>query len=188
MSINFFGQSSNDPTAGITYVTLETNKKELAKEISQFKSKEYIINTIIGPAGNEEFQFETESLAADDSGGLISVAFNCDKVDKRGLLLSFFGDHRNQNGVSGTAYGFRYIPLKDAQDLLIRLMGVKSNNKKYMSKESDVNNVYVQFEDIKFVLYKDGGEKVRVLWNGFEVIWEKTAYQRTKRRLDKWFE
>lgn len=173
---------------GITYVTIETSKKELAKEISQFRSKEYIINEIIGPAQDKEFQFETESLASDNSGGLISVAFNCDDIDKRGLLLAFFGDHRNQYGVSSTAYGFRYIPLEDAQNLLLRLKGVKANNKKYMSKDTDVNNVYVQFEDIKFVLYKDGGEKVRVFWNGFEVIWEKTAYERTRRRLDKWFD
>lgn len=174
--------------AGITYVAIETSKKELAKEISQFRSKEYIINEIIGPVGEKEVQFETESLASDNSGGLISVAFNCDDVDERGLLLAFFGDHRNQYGVSSTAYGFRYIPLDDAQKLLTRLRKVKDDKKKYMSSDTDVNNVYVEFEDIKFVLYKDGGEKVRVFWNGFEVIWEKTAYTRTRKRLDRWFE
>ena len=174
--------------AGITYVAIETSKKELAKEISQFRSKEYIINEIIGPVGEKEVQFETESLASDNSGGLISVAFNCDDVDERGLLLAFFGDHRNQYGVSSTAYGFRYIPLEHAQKLLTRLRSVKDDKKKYMSSDTDVNNVYVEFEDIKFVLYKDGGEKVRVFWNGFEVIWEKTAYTRTRKRLDKWFE
>jgi hypothetical protein len=174
--------------AGITYVAIETSKKELAKEISQFRSKEYIINEIIGPVGDKEIQFETESLASDNSGGLISVAFNCDDVDERGLLLAFFGDHRNQYGVSSTAYGFRYIPLDDAQKLLTRLRKVKDDKKKYMSSDTDVNNVYVEFEDIKFVLYKDGGEKVRVFWNGFEVIWEKTAYTRTRKRLDRWFD
>jgi hypothetical protein len=174
--------------AGITYVAIETSKKELAKEISQFRSKEYIINEIIGAVGDKEIQFETESLASDNSGGLISVAFNCDDVDERGLLLAFFGDHRNQYGVSSTAYAFRYIPLDDAQKLLTRLRKVKDDKKKYMSSDTDVNNVYVEFEDIKFVLYKDGGEKVRVFWNGFEVIWEKTAYTRTRKRLDKWFE
>jgi hypothetical protein len=90
--------------------------------------------------------------------------------------------------VSSTAYAFRYIPLDDAQKLLTRLRKVKDDKKKYMSSDTDVNNVYVEFEDIKFVLYKDGGEKVRVFWNGFEVIWEKTAYTRTRKRLDKWFE
>ena len=173
--------------AGITYVDVKTSKKELAKEISQFRSKEFIVNKIIGSIGDKEVQFETESLASDNSGGLISVAFNCNDVDKRGLLLSFFGDHRNQYGISSTAYGFRYIPLEDAQILLTKLRGVKDDNKKYMSSDNDVNNVYVEFEDIKFVLYKDGGEKVRVFWNGFEVIWEKTAYTRTRKRLDKWF-
>ena len=188
-----YSQSSGDialsaaAIAGITYVTIKTSKKELAKEISQFRSKEYIINEIIGPAGEKQFRFEAESLASDDSGGLISIAFNCNDVNERGLILAFFGDHRNQYGVSSTAYGFRYIPLENAQKLLTRLLELKEDHKKYMSSETDVNNVYVQFEDIKFVLYKDGGEKVRVFWNGFEVIWEKTAYKRTRRRLEKWF-
>jgi len=173
--------------AGITYVAIKTSQKELSKEISQFRSKEYIIDEIIGDVGEKVVTFETESLASDDSGGIISVAFNCDEVDERGLLLAFFGDHRNQYGVASTAYAFRYIPLEKAQNLLTRITQVKDDNKKYMSDESDVNNVYIQFEDIKFVLYRDNGENIRVFWNGFEVIWEKTAYNRTRRRLDKWF-
>jgi hypothetical protein len=28
----------------------------------------------------------------------------------------------------------------------------------------------------------NNGEQIRVFWNGFEVIWKKTAYTRTKRR------
>lgn len=51
-----------------------------------------------------------------------------------------------------------------------------------------MNNVYLEFEDIQFILYRDGGDQIRVLWNGFEVVWKKTAFNRTQRRLEKWFE
>jgi hypothetical protein len=71
--------------------------------------------------------------------------------------------------------------------LLKRIDAVKEAHKDYMKDENDVNNVYIAHEDIKFILYRDGGDKVRVLWNGFEVIWERTAFDRTKRRLNKWF-
>jgi len=174
--------------AALSFVAAEADKKELAKEISQYRSKEFIVNYLIGPANSKEIKFETESLAADNSAGLISVAFNCDEVNERGLLLTFFGDNRNQYGIIQTAYAFRYIPLKNAQELLKRIDEVKDRHKKYMSSESDVNNVYIEYEDIKFIIYKDNGIKVRILWNGFEVIWERVAFDRTKRRLDRWFE
>lgn len=171
----------------ITFVAIESSKKEMAKEISQFRSKEYIIRNIIGPANSKVVRFETESLASDNSGGLISIAFNCDEVNERGLLLAFFGDNTDENGNYSNAFGFRYVPLKQAQDILIRIEKIKEDNKRYMSSDKDVNNLYFEFEDIKFVVYKDGGEQVRVFWNGFEVIWEETPFNRTKRRLDKWF-
>ena len=171
----------------ITFLAANAVKKEVAKEISHFRSKEYIINNIIGNADNREIKFETESLASDDSGGLISVAFNCTDVNERGLLLAFFGDNRNSDGNIGSAYAFRYLPLNEAQSILQRLEQVRDNNSKYVSESSNVNNVYIQHKDIKFVLYRDSGNQIRVFWNGFEVIWEQTAFDRTKRRLNKWF-
>ncbi|MCA0154456.1 hypothetical protein [Winogradskyella vincentii] len=173
--------------AALSFVAADADKKEVAKEISQFRSKEYIMNYIIGPAGENEIKFETESLASDNSAGLISVAFNCSEVNEKGLLLAFFGNNKDANGNIGTAYGFRYIPLNEAQQLLRRINKVKEKHKDYMKDENDVNNVYIEYEDIKFILYRDGGDKVRVFWNGFEVIWERTAFDRTKRRLDRWF-
>lgn len=171
----------------ITIIAADANKKEIAKQITQFRSKEYIMNNIIGAAGKREVKFETESLASDNSAGLISVAFNCDEVNEKGLLLAFFGDNIYESRFV-TAYAFRYLPLQEAQDLLGRLEEVKARHKDYLSDENDVNNVYIEFEDIKFILYRESGDQIRVFWNGFEVIWEKAAFNRTKRRLDKWFD
>ena len=173
--------------SALTFLTANMQKKEMAKQISQFRSKEYIINHLIGEAGSREIRFETESLASDDSGGLISVAFNCDEINERGLLLAFFGENRDQNGNLGNAYAFRYIPLSEAQDVLARLEKVREEQSKYLSESTNVNNVYVQHKDLKFVFYRDNGNQIRVFWNGFEVIWEQTAFDRTKRRLAKWF-
>lgn len=165
-----------------------TDTKAIAKQISQFRAKEYIINNIIGDSKGKDIKFETESLASDDSGGLITIAFNCDEVDKRGLLLAFFGDNKNQNGEISKAFGFRSIPLADAQKLFNKLSDLKEKNAKYLSSDNNVNNVYIEFEDIKFVIYRDGDSLIRVFWNGFEVVWESTAFNRSGRRLNRWFE
>lgn len=190
---NLIAQKATDiliPTgiAALSFIAADADKKAIAKEISQFRSKEYIMDYIIGPANSKEIQFETESLASDDSAGLISVAFNCNEVNEKGLLLAFFGSNRDSDGNMGNAYGFRYIPLQQAQNLLKRIDAVKETHKKYMAQDNDVNNVFIEHEDIKFIIYRDGGDKIRVFWNGFEVIWERVAFDRTKRRLDKWFE
>lgn len=174
--------------AALSFVGAEANKKEVAKEISQFRSKEYIMNYIIGSAEKNEIKFETESLASDDSAGLISVAFNCNEVNEKGLLLAFFGNNRDRNGSIGLVYGFRYIPLEPAKDLLNRINSIRRNHKDYISSHNDVNNIYFEFEDVKFILYRDGGYKIRVFWNGFEVTWERTAFDRTNRRLNRWFD
>jgi len=173
----------------LSFVAANAENKELAKEISQFRSKEFIVNYIIGPAESKEIKFEIESLASDNSAGLISLAFNCLEVNKKGLLLAFFGDNRNEYGVMSRAYAFRYIPLQEARELLNRIDEVKEKNKEYLTSNWDVNNVYIEYEDIKFVIYNGvGGLIIRTLWNGFEVEWEKVAFDRTKRRLNKWFQ
>ena len=168
-------------------MAIDASQKEMAKEITQFRSKEFIINNVIGPTKGKSIRFETESLASDNSTGLISVAFNCTEVNERGLLLAFFGKNRDETGHAVQAYGFRYIPLKEAQDFFKRINQVKAENKDYISDVRDVNNVYVEHEDIKLVIYRDSGEQIRVFWNGFEVIWEKSAFDKTEKRLDKWF-
>ena len=171
----------------ITFLAAGIAKKEAAKQISQFRSKEYIINNIVGEAGTKEIKFETESLASDNDGGLISVAFNCDDVNERGLLLAFFGENRDPTGYIGNAYAFRYLPLDEAKSVLERLQKIREDHSKYLSADNNVNNVYVQHKEIKFVFYRENGNQIRVFWNGFEVIWEQVAFDRTKRRLDKWF-
>lgn len=171
----------------ITFLAADAAVKETAKEVSQFRSKEFIMDFIIGSAGSDEIKFETESLASDDSAGVVSIAFNCDELNKKGLLLAFIGKNRNEFGTLTTAYGFKYIPYDEAVSLLDRIDNVKDSNKDYMRDENDVNNVFIEHDDMRFILYRDGGDKIRVFWNGFEVEWERTPFDRTKRRLERWF-
>ena len=41
---------------------------------------------------------------------------------------------------------------------------------------------------IKFIIYRDDGEQIRVFWNGFQIVWERAPFDRSKRRLKKWFD
>ena len=146
--------------SSIYYFSSDIEIKIAAKEISQFRAKEFIINNIIGDTQGKEIKFETESLASDDTGDLVSIAYNCTERGKK----------------------------DKAKELLNHIDNVRKSNEKYILKETNVNNVYIEFEDMKFIIYYEIGPKIRILWNGFEVVWEDTAFMRSKRRLNKWFE
>jgi hypothetical protein len=172
----------------LTFLAADAGVKETAKEVSQFRSKEFIMDYIIGPAQDREIKFETESLASDDSAGVVSIAFNCTQLKKKGLLLAFIGKNRNELGTLTTAYGFKYIPYEEAVALIDRIDKVKEVNKDYMKDVNDVNNIYIAHDDMKLIIYCDGSDKIRLFWNGFDVEWERTPFDRTKRRLKRWFE
>jgi hypothetical protein len=74
--------------SSIYYFSSDIEIKIAAKEISQFRAKEFIINNIIGDTQGKEIKFETESLASDDTGDLVSIAYNCTERGKKGLLLT----------------------------------------------------------------------------------------------------
>lgn len=170
----------------LSFLPDDSNNKEISKEISKYRTKEFIINNLIGTTNSDVIKFEIERLVSDNDNGLVSVAFNCNAINEKGLLLAFFGNNKDSFGNIRSAYAFKYIPLEEARDLLNRIDLVKEENKKYLSAD-DVNNVYLEYDDIKFVFYKEGGVNMRVFWNGFELIWESSAFDKTKKRLDKWF-
>lgn len=170
----------------LSFLPEDADKKEISKEISEYRTKEYIINNIIGTTNSDVITFEVEKLVSDNDAGLVTVAFNCKDINEQGLLLAFFGNNKDPVGNIRNAYAFKYITLSEARELLNRIDLVKIENKKYLSAD-DVNNVYLEHDDIKFVFYKDGGINMRVFWNGFELIWESSAFDKTRKRLDKWF-
>ncbi len=159
--------------------------KEFSKEISLYKAKGFVIESVLGDS-NSVVNFEIDPLAATSSGELTSLVYSCDKLKKEGLLLGFYGDYWNESGVVYQGYGFKNIPVEKALELLKKIDEVKSNYDDYLSKDSDNNNVYFTFDDIKFLIYKSSsGMTIRVFWNTFDSEWQDIAFKRTKRRFEK---
>ena len=53
--------------AAITFLAADAAVKETAKEVSQFRSKEFIMEYIIGPVGDKEVKFETETTGSPET-------------------------------------------------------------------------------------------------------------------------
>ncbi|MBP9847868.1 MAG: hypothetical protein KBC58_00360 [Flavobacterium sp.] len=159
--------------------------KEFSKEISLYKAKGFVIESVLGDS-NSVVKFEIDPLAATSSGELTSLVYNCEKLGKEGLLLGFYGNYWNDAGVVYQGYGFKNLPVEKALELLKKIDEVKTNYENYLSKDTDNNNVYFKYDDMTFLIYKSSsGTTIRVFWNTFDAEWQDVAFKRTKRRFEK---
>jgi hypothetical protein len=130
-------------------------------------------------------KFEIDPLAAANSGELTSLMYSCEEQNLSGLVLGFFGNRWNDNGVLYQAYAFKNLNQRNALEILSILENMMDEHSRYLGSDSDTNNLTFKYNDMRFLLYRDGGTKIRVFWNGFDAEWESTAFNRTRRRFER---
>lgn len=160
--------------------------KEWSKESSLYESKGYLIDNIIGKS-TEPIKFEVYPLAAASSGELTTLVYKCDAKDLSGLLMAFYGDYWNEQGVNYTGYAFKNISKEKAMIMLDGLDTKINENREYLFKDPDNNNFYYSYDDLTFLVYYTLGvdPKIRVFWGKYKSDWGYTAFSRTLKRLDK---
>lgn len=158
--------------------------KEFSKDISLYKAKSYVINELFG-ASDKVIKFEIDPLAASSSGELTSLVYNCEELNKEGLLLGFYGDYWNDSGVVYQGYGFKNLTKEKALELLQKIEDAKSKFNNYLAKDTDNNNIYFSFDDLTILIYKTSETKIRIFWNTFDAEWQDIAFRRTKKRFEK---
>jgi hypothetical protein len=160
--------------------------KEWSKEASLYESKGYLIENIIGKT-TEPIKFEVYPLAAASSGELTTLVYKCETKNLTGLLMAFYGDYWNDQGVNYTGYAFKNIPKDTAMKMLIELDSKINENRDYLFKDPDNNNFYYSYDDLTFLVYYTLGvdPKIRVFWGKYNSDWGYTAFSRTLKRLDK---
>ncbi len=159
--------------------------KEFSKDQALYKAKEYVMTQVIGVEGENLIKFEIDPLASASSGELTSLVYKCEVKNLSGLVLGFYGNRWNDAGVTYQAYAFKNLPENKAMEILAKLDNYINDESKYLSADSDVKNMFFQYDDITFLIYYDGSAKIRVFWNGFDSEWESTAFGRTKRRFER---
>lgn len=158
--------------------------KEFSKEISLYKAKSFVIKDLLG-SSNTAVKFEIDPLAATASGELTSLVYKCDELKKEGLILGFYGNYWNDAGIVYQGYAFKNLPKEKALELLQKLEEAITNFNKYLSDDTDNNNIYFKYDDLTFLIYKSTEIRIRVFWNTFDAEWQDVAFRRTKRRFEK---
>lgn len=159
--------------------------KEFSKDMSLFKSKEFLFKNVLGST-NEVVSFEVIPLAAASSGELTTLLYKCEAKEKEGLILGFYGNYWNEAGVLYQGYSFKNLEREKAIEFLNKIVSSIEENKKFLNESGDTNNIFFKFDDMDVLIWSVAGNySIRIFWQGFDSTWEKTAFERSKRRFEK---
>ena len=160
--------------------------KEFSKEIALFNAKRYLFKEVLGPSPNIT-KFEIVPLAAASSGELTTLLYKCDEKQKEGLVLGFYGNYWNDAGILYQGFAFKNLDKNEAFDFLNKIQSAIEANLKFMKENPDNSNIYFTDNDIDILISATeyGIYNIRLFWKGFDSTWEKTAFERSKKRFEK---
>ena len=159
--------------------------KEFSKEISLFKSKEFLFKNVL-ESSEKVTPFEVIPLAAASSGELTTLLYKCEAKQKEGLILGFYGDYWNEAGVLYQGYSFKNLEKDKAIGFLNKIVTSIEENKRFLNDNGDNNNIFFKYDDMDVLIWTNAGTyTIRIFWQGFDSTWEKTAFERSKRRFEK---
>ena len=160
--------------------------KEFSKEQALYDSKNFLFKRIFKTT-TEPTTFEVIPLAAASSGELTTLLYRCTSVNQEGLVLGFYGDYWNDAGVVYQGFAFKNFDKKQAIEFLEKIQAAIDANSKYLKEDSDSNNVVFTYDDVDILVFysSNSGILIRLFWKGFDSSWNKTAFDRSKRRFEK---
>lgn len=159
--------------------------KEFSKEVALYNSKNYLFKDVLGST-SEIVQFEVTPLAAASSGELTTLLYKCESKQKEGLVLGFYGNYWNEAGIVYQGYGFKNLTKIQAIEFLSKIQDAIDSNYKFLKDVTDNNNIYFRYDDIDVLIWATlQSFTIRLFWNGFDSSWEKTAFDRSKKRFEK---
>ena len=159
--------------------------KEFSKDVALYNPKNYLFKTVLGST-TAVAKFEIIPLAAASSGDLTTLLYKSEDKQKEGLILGFYGTYWNSTGVVYQGFAFKNFEKKEAVEFLNKIQDAINENSKYLKNDNDNNNIYFKYDDIDVLIWSSSQDyTIRLFWNDFDSSWEKTAFDRSKRRFEK---
>jgi hypothetical protein len=159
--------------------------KEFSKEIALYNSKSFLFTQVIGIT-NDITKFEIIPLAAANSGELTTLLYKCGEKQIEGLLLGFYGNYWNESGVVYQGFAFKNFNKEKSMEFLKKIDESLDNYEDYLKEDAGNNSICFKYDDIDVLIdCPNLHSNIRIFWNGFDSSWEKTAFDRSKRRFEK---
>ncbi len=169
-----------------TYGDVNWVVKEFNKDIALYNSKRFLFRDVLGITSEVE-RFEVIPLAAANSGELTTLIYKCESKQKEGLVIGFYGNYWNDNGIIYQGYDFKNLNKDQAIEFLNKIQSTIDTNSKFLKENSDNNNVYFRYDDIDVLIWSSyiSSYTIRLFWKGFDATWEQSSFERSKRRFER---
>lgn len=163
--------------------------KDWNKDISVFRSNEFLIKNILGNS-DEISKFENIALASSNSGEITTLLYKSETKNKEGLLLCFYGNFWNDNGTEYQGYGFKNFNKDEAFSFLNKLQEVLDATEDYRTNNNTnayaEKNISFRYGDMDLLISNIYGKVViRIFWKGFDSSWDFNSYKKSKKRFEK---
>jgi len=161
----------------------DSASKEYSSNGALNNGKRYILDTIFGGATNKVEQIYIDGLPGGSFSELTTLYYN--GSGKEGLVLGIFDRKTNEYGVKFYDYIYLNLDREDAISFFTVVDYIKDTQKSYLGEKNQENHVYFKVRDITFLLYLDGGYKMKVFWKEYISDWQGTGFERMKRKFEK---
>jgi hypothetical protein len=159
--------------------------KEYGREFAAYYSKLYLYQEILNsPPGISKFSIDIISAA--NSGELTTLTYGLDDLNKKGLIIGFFGNYINENGVQYLGYRYLNFDQPEAIEFLNLIQSTLNQNQEYLGQSPETNNVAFNYKGMTVVISNEfPGYKIRLFWGSFDCLWNIESFERTRTRFSK---
>lgn len=161
--------------------------KQWSQEMTLEMAKLYLVKNIVS-VGNEEEYIVLDAMTAANSGELTSICYAGDSAKTVGVLLAFYGNYWNENGVEFKGYEFKNLKRANALEFLKKIIEVSEKYQKFMDSNFDNHNMVFTYEDIVVIMYANSATKLRVIWHDFDAEWTIFEAKETLKRFEKFID
>ena len=158
-----------------------TLSDKYSEEIVVAKAQMYLMNEVFD-SSDDASQFKLDRVASSISGDLTSLFYKY--KGKKGLLLAFYGECWNDAGDIYTGFIFKNFLEEEAVNFLNKIESALTNQRDFLAEDVN-NNVAFRFGDLSVIVSRTIEFNIRIFWNGMDADWEKWAFERTKRVLNR---
>ncbi len=159
--------------------------KEYGKEFAAYYSKLFLFQEILkSPPGISKFSIDIISAA--NSGELTTLTYGLDDLKQKGLIIGFFGNYINENGVQYLGYRYLNFDQPEAIEFLNLIQSTLNQHQEYLGESPETNNVAFNYKGMTVVISNEfPGYKIRLFWDSFDCLWNIESFDRTRTRFSK---
>lgn len=164
--------------------------QERCKEITEYYCKQYIVDEVLKIPDRQSVGVYIYAITAAKSGELTTVLYQCNSLNKKGVVFAFWNDYSTGIVLPYKGFGFYGLDFDQAKELFNNLESLMDQDNKIL--DVDIGNLAYRSDDLTFLLYNKTADlgssrAIRVWWKTFDSDWNQSNLRTTIKRFRKFF-